>query len=84
VPKKNDKWHNKFISQTAISIFFQLQTTTVFEFCLIKLLLHILFEKYIYFLALEMANPGNQHCANCIGTLSSAISPTTLPAEPMF
>ena len=26
--------------------------------------------KYIYILALEMASPGNQHCANCIGTLS--------------
>ena len=25
--------------------------------------------KYIYILALEMASPGNQHCANCIGTL---------------
>jgi len=29
------------------------------------------FEKYIYnILALEMASPGNQHCANCVGTLS--------------
>jgi len=28
------------------------------------------FEKYIYILALEMASPGNQHCAHCIGTLS--------------
>jgi len=28
-------------------------------------------DKYIYiFLALEMASPGNQHCASCIGTLS--------------
>ena len=35
-----------------------------------KLLPCILFEKYIYVLALEMASPGNQHCANCIGTLS--------------
>ena len=26
--------------------------------------------KYIYILALEMASPGNQHCANYIGTLS--------------
>jgi len=34
------------------------------------LLSYILFEKYIYILALEMASPGNQHCANCIGTLS--------------
>jgi len=35
-----------------------------------KLLPYILFEKYIYILALEMASSGNQHCANCIGTLS--------------
>ena len=38
-----------------------------------KLLPYILFEKYIYILALEMASPGNQHCANCIGTLSFPI-----------
>jgi len=43
---------------------------TVSECCLIKLLAYILFEKYIYILALEMASPGNQQCANCIGTLS--------------
>jgi len=30
----------------------------------------ILFEKYIHILALEMASPGNQQCASCIGTLS--------------
>jgi len=35
-----------------------------------KFLPFILFEKYIYILALEMDSPGNQHCANCIGTLS--------------
>jgi len=35
-----------------------------------KLLPYILFERYIYILALEMASPGNQHRANCIGTLS--------------
>ena len=35
---------------------------------------YILFEKYIYILALEMASPGNQHCANCIGTLSFPIN----------
>jgi len=28
-------------------------------------------EKYVDISALEMAGPGNQHCANCIGTLSS-------------
>jgi len=34
----------------------------------------IVFEKYTYILALEMASPGNQHCANCIGTLSFPIT----------
>ena len=41
--------------------------------CLIKLFLYILFEKYIYILALEMASTGNQNCASCIGTLSFLI-----------
>ena len=27
-------------------------------------------KKYIYILAVELAGPGNQHCATCIGTLS--------------
>jgi len=27
-------------------------------------------NKYIYILAVEMASPGNRHCANCIGALS--------------
>jgi len=31
-------------------------------------------EKYIYILSLEMASPGNQHCASCIGTLSFPIA----------
>jgi len=34
-----------------------------------KLLPYILFEKYIYILALEMASRGNRHCVNYIGTL---------------
>jgi len=38
-----------------------------------KILSYILFEKYIYILALEMTSTGNQHCANCIGTLSFPI-----------
>ena len=38
-----------------------------------KLLPYILFEKYIYILALEIASPGNRHCANCNGTLSFPI-----------
>jgi len=32
-----------------------------------------LFEKYINILELEMASPGNRHCANCIGALSFTI-----------
>ena len=47
--------------------------------CLIKLLPYILFEKCIYIFALEMASPGNQHCANCIDTLSFPILPHSLP-----
>ena len=44
---------------------------------------YILFEKYIHILALEMASPEKQHCANCIGTLlfliySSLDSPSSL------
>ena len=39
-----------------------------------KLLPYILFEKYVNILALEMASPGNGHCANCIGTLSFSIA----------
>jgi len=38
--------------------------------CITELLPYILFEKYIYILALETASPGNRHCASCIGTLS--------------
>jgi len=37
------------------------------------LLPDILSEKYIYILPLEMASPGNRHCANCIGTLSFSV-----------
>jgi len=50
---------------------------TVFKCCLIKLLPYILFEKNIYILALEMAGPGNQHCASCIDTLSFPVSQST-------
>jgi len=52
------------------SAFCQFQTVTVSECCLTKLFSYILFEKYIYMLALDLASTGNQHCANCIGTLS--------------
>jgi len=59
---------------TLQSAFWQVQTITVSECCLTKLLPNILFEKYICMLALKMASPGDQHCANCIGTLSFPIS----------
>ena len=50
------------------------QTITASQCWLIKLLPYILFDKYkFYILALEMASPGNQYCANCIGTLSFPI-----------
>ena len=55
------------------SAFWKFQIITVSESCLIKLLQYILFEKYSYILALEMASPANQHSANCIGTLSFPI-----------
>jgi len=35
---------------------------------------YMLFEKYIYILALEMASPGKQHCASSIGTHSFPIA----------
>jgi len=66
------KWHNKFIFKLQ-SAFCKFQTITVSEWCLKKLLPHILFEKYIYILALEKASPENRHCADCIGTLSFRI-----------
>ena len=50
------------------------QTITASQCWLRKLLPYILFDKYkFYILALEMASPGNQYCANCIGTLSFPI-----------
>jgi len=42
---------------------------SLYECCFIALLSYILFEKYTYISALEMASPGNQHCASCIGAL---------------
>jgi len=67
--------NNKYLFlKTATGIFLiSFQTVTVFECCLMKMLPYILFEKYIYSLVLEIASAGNQHCANCIGTLSFGI-----------
>jgi len=50
---------------------------------LIKFLPYILFEKYIYILALKMASSGNQHCTNCIGALSFPIGCLWTPLAPL-
>ena len=57
---------NLFLMQSAFLTF---QTIIVSECHLIKSLPYFLSEKYFYILASEMASPGNQHCASCIGTL---------------
>ena len=45
---------------------------------MIKLLsVYVSFKNRFIFLALELASPGNQHCARCIGTLSFPILHTT-------
>ena len=59
------------------SAFWYFQTTAVSERGLIKLFPCILFGKYIYSLTLEMAGPVNQHCANCIDTLSFPLALAT-------
>jgi len=51
---------------------------------LIKFLPHILFEKYMNILALEMASQGNRHCANCIGTLSFPIPAVVALGMPLL
>jgi len=61
------------INDTQFIYFLKLQSAFVSKCCLIKLLPYILFEKYIYILALEMASPGNQQCTSCISTLSFPI-----------
>ena len=61
-----NKWHIKLFFLKLQSAFWQFRTIRVFVCCLIKLFSYILFEKYIDILALEMASPGNQHCASCI------------------
>ena len=56
--------------KTAVSILVISNHDVVSECCSEQLLPYILFEKYIYILEFEMARPGNQHSANCIGALS--------------
>ena len=66
----------KIIINNAINLFLAAISILVisnrnsFDCCLTKLLSYILFEKYIYILALEMASPENRHCDSCIGTVS--------------
>jgi len=67
---------NSFLNSN-FSILVTSNYNTVSECCLIKLLPYILFEKYICILALEMASPGDQHCADCIGTRSFPVYKTT-------
>jgi len=68
--ENDNKRRNKFIFfSTAINILV-ISNRNSSECCLIKLLSYIRFEKYAYILTLKMASPGNQHLANCIGTLS--------------
>jgi len=51
---------------------------TVSECCLTELLPYTLFEKYIYILALEMANLGNQHYAH---SMDIVLEPYEFPAS---
>jgi len=64
-----NKWHNRFIFKTAISILL-ISSYKSFRLLFEKSIWYILLQKYIYILALEMSSAGNRHCANCIGTLS--------------
>jgi len=64
-----NKWHNKFIFLNCNQPSGNFKPQQFPSAVLIKLLLYILLEKYIYILAVEVASPGNQHCANCIGKL---------------
>jgi len=53
--------HSIARKKTAISILV-ISNHTSFQVLFNKLLLYILYEKYIYILALEIANPRNQLC----------------------
>jgi len=45
--------------------------------------IYFISKKYVNILTLEIANPGNRHCASCIGTLSFPIIVATgiFPSE---
>ena len=67
VPKIVIDNKTNLFSNTPIRIL--LISDTVSECWMIKSLPYILFEKYIYILALEMTSAGNSIWASCIGTL---------------
>ena len=67
---------NSFL--TAISIF-AISNRNSFRVLFDKNRFRIFYlENYVYILALEMASPGNRHCANRIGTLSLPIGTYSL------
>ena len=67
--------------ETAISIFV-IPNDNSFRVLFYKIAsVYILFENYIYILVLKMASPWNQHCADCIGTLSFLRIRVVLPVE---
>jgi len=63
-----------YFFETAISILV-ISKHNSFRMLLEKIASVYIIEQYIYILASEMASPGNQHCANCIGTLSFPMLP---------
>jgi len=65
----NNKY-NKFTYKNCSQHFFVISNHNSYRVLFDNIGPYILLEKCIYILALEMASPGNQHCANCIGTLS--------------
>jgi len=69
-----NKGHNEFIFKTAVSIL----VTSIhnsFQVLFDKIAsVYFIWKKYINILALEMASPGNQHCASCIGTPSFTVT----------
>jgi len=65
----------KLFSYNAISILVVISNHNSFRVLLDKIAsVYFVGKKTFIFLALEMASAGNQHCANCIGTLSFPIA----------
>ena len=64
-----NKQHNKFIFKTAVSILLISNRNIFRVLCDKTVSVYFIWKIYLYF-EMEMARPGNRHCANCIGTLS--------------